>query len=74
MAFKNEFASCEYITVEELALVTGVSASTWNKRRLTGDSPPFFKIGRSVRYKRDDVEEWLGLRSMTSTSTKVSRA
>ena len=41
----------------------------WNEYRLTvpwlrkkrreGDGPPFLKIGRLVRYRRQHIEEWL---------------
>jgi hypothetical protein len=31
----------EYVDMRKLAQITGISASTWNKRRLTGDTPPF---------------------------------
>jgi hypothetical protein len=40
----------EYLDVNGLAAYTDISASTWNKRRLTGDTPPFIRIGRSIRY------------------------
>jgi hypothetical protein len=29
------------------------------KKRRTGDGPAFFKIGRLVRYRRQDIEEFL---------------
>lgn len=58
----------ELITTPELERRTGVNASTWAKRRLTGDSPPFLKIGRCVRYRWPDVEAWLAARTRTSTS------
>ena len=72
----------EYIDVKGLEAYTGVSASTWNKRRLTGDTPPFVKIGRSVRYHLPTAREWMAARerrstrpsSVTSMSTPVGRA
>lgn len=51
-----------------LALRTGIAASTWNKRRLTGDSPPHVKIGRRVLYRWSDVEAWLDSKLRHSTS------
>jgi hypothetical protein len=39
----------EYVDTDTLAEINGVSSSTWKKRRLTGDTPPFIKVGRSVR-------------------------
>ncbi len=61
----------EYVNVRELAEVTGVSASTWNKRRLTGDTPPFVKVGASVRYNLATAKDWIAARQRTSTSAAV---
>jgi predicted DNA-binding transcriptional regulator AlpA len=61
----------EYVNVRELAEVTGVSASTWNKRRLTGDTPPFVKVGASVRYHLATAKDWIAARQRTSTSATV---
>ena len=52
----------------KLAEITGISASTWNKRRLTGDTPPFAKIGKSVRYHVPAVKEWMGNHQCRSIS------
>jgi len=57
-----------------LAAITGISASTWNKRRLTGDSPPFTKVGKSVRYHLPTVREWLAARQRRSTSESTATA
>ena len=56
------------INTSQLALRTGIAASTWNKRRLTGDSPPHVKIGRRVLYRWTDVEAWLESKLRHSTS------
>jgi hypothetical protein len=29
------------------------------KRRRLGDGPPFLRINRMIRYRREDVESWL---------------
>ena len=58
----------EYVNTRELAEVTGVSASTWNKRRLTGDTPPFVKVGASVRYHLPTVMAWMAAHIRRSTS------
>ncbi len=63
----------EYVNVRELAEVTGVSASTWNKRRLTGDTPPFVKVGTSVRYHLVTANAWLAARQRRSTSDETSQ-
>jgi predicted DNA-binding transcriptional regulator AlpA len=58
----------EYVDVKGLAAITGISVSTWNKRRLTGDTPPFSKIGRSVGYHVPTVKTWMDERLRCSTS------
>jgi predicted DNA-binding transcriptional regulator AlpA len=58
----------EYVDTRKLAEITGISASTWNKRRLTGDTPPFTKIGKSVRYHVATVKAWMAERERHSTS------
>lgn len=49
----------ELIDENELERRTGVSASTWAKRRTSGHTPPFMKIGKNVRYLWSDVLAWL---------------
>jgi predicted DNA-binding transcriptional regulator AlpA len=58
----------EYVDTKGLQALTGISSSTWNKRRLTGDTPPFIKVGKSVVYHVPTVREWLAARSRRSTS------
>jgi predicted DNA-binding transcriptional regulator AlpA len=60
----------EIINTEELARRTGVAAITWAKRRMLGEphTPPFLKLGRSVRYSWEDVSVWLETRQRKSTS------
>lgn len=58
----------EYGTTRDLAQLTKTSESMWNKRRLTGDTPPFIKIGRSVRYHIPTALRWLDQRIRNSTS------
>lgn len=45
----------------EAALYIGMSRSWLRQSRINGrrDAPPFVKIGRSVRYLRDDLDCWL---------------
>lgn len=58
----------DFLDTHQLALRTGIAASTWNKRRLSGDSPPHVKIGRRVLYRWSDVEAWLEGKLRHSTS------
>jgi predicted DNA-binding transcriptional regulator AlpA len=53
----------------DLERLTGRARSSWQKMRLTGDGPPFIRLGRLVRYRRAEFEEWLASHpSVTSTS------
>ena len=36
--------------------------------RVTGDGPPFYRFGGSVRYVRAELDEWATGRRRTSTS------
>jgi hypothetical protein len=57
----------------DLERITGRARSSWQKARLTGDGPPFIRLGRLVRYRRDDFEGWLADHSsLRSTSEKAA--
>jgi predicted DNA-binding transcriptional regulator AlpA len=55
-------------TTKEIAALYGLGYSTVTKWRLTGEGPPYIKIGRKVMYSPPDVEEWLESKRRTSTS------
>jgi len=48
----------------ETAHYIGMSESWLRQSRVTGrpDAPPYVKIGRAVRYLRDDLDAWLAAR------------
>jgi predicted DNA-binding transcriptional regulator AlpA len=64
----------EYVDVRTLAAMTGISISTWNKRRLSGETPPYTKVGKSVRYHLPTVQLWLAARQRRSTSDTAGPA
>jgi excisionase family DNA binding protein len=53
------------LTTAEAANYLGLSASYLNQLRVLGvkggkiESPPFIKIGRAVRYRRIELDEWV---------------
>jgi excisionase family DNA binding protein len=52
------------MTRKELAEMLQVNVNTIQRWHWKGESaPPFMKIGRSVRYKKRDVMEWLWRRA-----------
>ncbi len=53
----------------EAAYLTTLSKRTLEGLRMKGGGPRFVRIaGRSVRYKRADLDVWMNQRSFTSTS------
>jgi hypothetical protein len=54
--------------VKIAAEILGVSESFLNKKRMTGDGPPYVKLGGSVRYILPELLPWALSRARTSTS------
>jgi hypothetical protein len=52
----------------ETAYLAATSIRTLEAWRARGGGPPYVQIGRSIRYRRGDVLEWLAERRRTSTS------
>lgn len=49
----------EWMTDRELAEWLSISRVKLQQDRAKGLGPPFARIGRSVRYRRQDVEAWI---------------
>lgn len=47
------------LDVESAAQYLGLKVSYMNKLRRGNDGPPYIKVGDSVRYHVDDLNEWL---------------
>jgi hypothetical protein len=45
-----------------------LSIRTLQRHRLTGDGPPYIKIGAAVRYHRDDLDQYIATQRRLSTS------
>ena len=56
------------LSVNEAAAFLGLSASTLNKLRLSGDGPRYLKLGRRVLYDIRDLEVWASERRRNHTS------
>lgn len=50
----------------------GLARNTLEKMRVTGDGPPFVKLGRAVRYRMADLESYLAVRVKHSTSEQAA--
>ena len=56
----------------EAAQHVRLSKPTLERLRLTGDGPSFLKLGRAVRYRKADLDEWLASRLVRSTSQEAA--
>lgn len=43
----------------EVSAMTGTPVATLRHWRQRGGGPPWFKIGRRVRYDHDDLRKWI---------------
>ncbi|MCX7309808.1 MAG: helix-turn-helix domain-containing protein, partial [Afipia sp.] len=57
-------------TPKEAASYLRTSTSTLAKRRIYGSSPKFCRIGRAIRYRKCDLDEYLASTCVSSTSEK----
>jgi excisionase family DNA binding protein len=48
--------------------------STLAKLRASGEGPPFRKIGRSVRYSREDLQAWADAHIRRAESSVLGRS
>ncbi len=56
------------LIARDAAEYLGIAQQTLAKLRWAGTSPPYFKIGRQVVYKRVELDTWLATRRRRSTS------
>jgi excisionase family DNA binding protein len=68
MHIERSTTSPELLTPSEAANLLRTTVDTLAVWRSTGrHSIPFVKVGRSVRYRRDELLEWLDSRGSTAT-------
>jgi predicted DNA-binding transcriptional regulator AlpA len=68
MPHKSEGPHGRLLTPTEAAEELQISGSWLAKSRLRGDGPRYRKLGRSVRYASEDLEEFIESRRRRSTS------
>lgn len=56
------------LTPEQAEAETGYSKRTLANKRCDGTGPPFFRMGRLIRYSKLDIHEWMRSRRYRSTS------
>jgi len=66
-----------YLSTKEVADEFAFSVSTLTKLRVFGGGPLFYKLGRRVVYRRQDIESWItdhARRSTSETEASISSA
>lgn len=61
------------LDTESAAQALGLSPRTLEKYRVSGHGPAYLKLGRLVRYEREDLETWKDARRVRSTSEQGCR-
>jgi predicted DNA-binding transcriptional regulator AlpA len=63
----------DLVNEKQTAIILGISKSWLAKARMSGDGPPYIEIGRSIRYSRATLQQWLKSRQRLSTSERKSQ-
>lgn len=58
----------ELLDTKSAAAYVALSPVTLNRYRVTGEGAKFVKLGKSVRYRRADLDDWIASRIVCSTS------
>jgi hypothetical protein len=61
------------LTAREAAKVLSLAPSTLAKLRLSGNGPVYYKLGRRVAYRWENLEAWLASRIARNTSDADAR-
>jgi hypothetical protein len=63
--------SQDLITRDDLADILKVTRSYLDSAAVRGKGPPFFRVGRAIRYDRQCVADWLKQQTYTPPSHAV---
>lgn len=66
----NSGAIESLLNEKEVAKILNLSLMMIRVLRRTGYGPPFIKIGKSVRYRPDDIREFIGSIASQKTTKK----
>ena len=56
------------LRTNEAADYIGLTKSTLEAWRVRGNGPQFLKLGKAVRYRKEDLDDFVNARVRTSTS------
>jgi excisionase family DNA binding protein len=62
------------MTIEELAEYLRIPVRTAYYWRQSGDGPTPYRVGRFLRYRRDEVEAWLTAQATTPPARRRGRS
>lgn len=63
-----------WLRTKEAAAYVGLSKSTLEKLRVTGDGPEYAALGRVIVYQIQDLDEWISAHKRRSTSDSPPKA
>jgi len=64
-------SDAKILTTNEAARYLRLSASTLQHYRLRGEGPPFSRLGKLVRYRREMLDAWVEERQNTTTTEET---
>lgn len=64
-------AERRYLNTNQAAEYLGMSPTTLNRMRVTGDGPPYSKVGRRVIYDIRELDDWVTQRKRRFTGETV---
>jgi predicted DNA-binding transcriptional regulator AlpA len=62
----------DLITRDEIATILKVTRSYLDSAAVRGKGPPYFRIGRAIRYDRQCVADWLKSQTYTPPTRALS--
>ncbi|WP_147164031.1 helix-turn-helix transcriptional regulator [Pararhodospirillum oryzae] len=61
------------ITTDQLAARLGVTTRTVMRWRVERFGPPYLRLGRSIRYRLDDILQWENNRRFECVASELSK-
>lgn len=58
-AAQADAVTSDFFTIEELSRYLGMTVWSVRGLRTRGTLPPAFKIGRTLKWRRSEIEDWL---------------
>jgi len=63
----------QLLSLKQLAVLLGIAEQTiYNRHSVGGDLPTVIKLGRLIRFKPSDVEQWLDKKSQVAASGLIN--